>query len=1567
MWVTWSHGPSDNLTVVVAGAQVDGLDRFQSFNVHHVAPVTRDGLFRIYGDIAVGPEGQVLVTYSKGVSGGTAAGPAELMVQLDPDGLGSQPFGPPIRVTDTNVGPSTSIPPQAINTIDAEGNLAWDRSDGEHRGRVYLIYTDAAAVGDPDTEILLRYSDNNGMTWSAPTSIDSTTKTSFLPSIAVDQSSGNVAMAWYDSEGNASEGSPTTSFIATISDDGGQSHRLRYVLSLGSSDATSSSITDQGTQFQYGGFTGLAFSGGILQPIWADNSVELDGIPDPRNFDIANARLAVAQVSREPLVVEMVPFSEREGNPFTRQVAKFTNPSGNGVASDYAAKIDWGDGTEPTEGEVRQEVDGSFSVLGTYDYEKFGSYPISLTIRGNHTKGTGVVTAEIENAQVFLNFGDGSEDANVRVVRETDFTQVIATFTDENPYSNLADFDVTIDWGDGTISDGTLEYTNDGGPGETDSYSVSGTHKYLSERNFSARLSIREQSSGFQTEQSGIIVSGDPPLEVKAGDFLDIEALEGINTGDLALARFTVPDDIEVPLQSTLGSYIATINWGDGTVDDNIIPFVTSEDVTVVGRHTYATAGEYYPYVTLADDSGGFFFVPLIAIVEPDVTDQISATLPGLTYNPVSDRFVGELVVTNTSTTDISGPLFVVIHDLPDNVTLESFTAVDGVGNPLYKVNQSKLPVGASLPPISLEFSNPNRIPITYSVQVFDGLRPQPLGGAGVLFEPNRGQASPAANFIAKGQGYSIGLSAGQVSLVLSGNDTQAGTAALVELVGANASPIGTPLDPLPGVSNYFVGQTVITGVPHFGRVRYAQVYSGIDIEYYGRDGLLEYDWIVRPNADANAIQVRFRGVNAMRLDNAGNLRLQVEGGELVQRAPVAYQTIGGNHVNITAAYDLRTDGTVGIALGNYDHSQTLVIDPVLVYSTYLGGSGFESTSAIAVDDDGNTYVAGTTGSSDFFTVNPYDPELNQPDTSPFSLSVDAFVTKFDANGVVVYSTYLGGGSAGFDAIRETQARSIAVDNAGQVWVAGVTQSHLFPKTTTAPSGYEANPNTGGSFLTKFSVDGSSILYSSVNSLSILDIAIDDIGDVYAAGIGFSLKLDPATNTFEYLTLLGDGMARGIAVDSIGQAYVTGFTNSPNFPVRNALFPVLGTPETLIPSDRSGTGFVVKLAADGNTLFSTYLGSTFEVFASDIAVDDSGTLYIVGQTSDSDLPVLGGLDGSIGGNLDGFLIKMANDGQSLLYGTYIGGSGDDRITGVAVDSQGRAYVSGITNSVDLPTVRSHQPAFGGSRFLNDFPVDGFAASIAANGQSFEYLTYWGGQSIDSLQGVAVDSKGNASYAGNTSSPDLPISNAAQPHLVGNPALVFRLLAGDAGKLSAHNAPFTAVEGAMYNGLVAFFTSNGTETANQFSATIDWGDGATSLGTIAGSYREGFQVLGSHIYEDVGSKDVFVTVRDSLGKAVTVTSSGAVTAGTARVRYRVAIDTAALIGTQGQLSFQFNGISASPQSAARVSALQIHGGLAGTSVTDGDVTQVSNSQFNVRPTTALNRLMRSVHLWGSHRI
>ena len=276
----------------------------------------------------------------------------------------------------------------------------------------------------------------------------------------------------------------------------------------------------------------------------------------------------------------------------------------------------------------------------------------------------------------------------------------------------------------------------------------------------------------------------------------------------------------------------------------------------------------------------------------------------------------------------------------------------------------------------------------------------------------------------------------------------------------------------------------------------------------------------------------------------------------------------------------------------------------------------------------------------------------------------------------------------------------------------------------------------------------------------------------------------------------------------------------------------------------------------------------------------------------------------------------------------------DSVNGVGVDVLGRTYLGGTTGSrICRPCVpiSRHSAADRVPGWLLHYP-DGFAASIAADGGSFDYLTYWGGGGFDELLGVAVDTAGKRDLCRHHQLPGSADQNAAQSRVLGvqSDAFIVRLLAGDAGTITLHNAPFTAVEGNPYNGLVAFFESNGTETADQFSAIIDWGDGLTSAGTITGDFRNGFQILGSHLYSDVGTHDVFVTLRDSLGRIVTATSTGTVTAAAeGRVHYHVAIDTAALAGTQGLLSFQFNpgAIPGSPDAEARITALNLFGGVA----------------------------------------
>ncbi|MDB5387996.1 MAG: conserved repeat domain, partial [Planctomycetaceae bacterium] len=315
------------------------------------------------------------------------------------------------------------------------------------------------------------------------------------------------------------------------------------------------------------------------------------------------------------------------------------------------------------------------------------------------------------------------------------------------------------------------------------------------------------------------------------------------------------------------------------------------------------------------------------------------------------------------------------------------------------------------------------------------------------------------------------------------------------------------------------------------------------------------------------------------------------------------------------------------------------------------------------------------------------------------------------------------------------------------------------------------------------------------------------------------------------------------------------------------------------------------------------------------------------------------------------------------------GSSSDYANSVAVDASGRTYIGGSTASLDLPTTsNAFQPtSLGGpySGSSNDTLGDeGFAAAFNAQGSAFDYLTYIGGTSADGLTAVAVDAAGNASYVGFTGSTDLLTRNPAQARRLGLDGLIIRLLSQDAGHITLHNSPFTAVEGNQFNGLVAFFDTTGSETADQFSAMIDWGDGQLSAGTIVGDFRNGFQILGSHLYPDVGSHDIFVTLRDSLGQIVTVTST---TQGTAvadgRVRYHVSIDTTALTGTQGQLSLQFNPsvIPGSPDAEAKITGLSLVGGTTGSSTLIGDVSQASSNQLILRPSTPLNRYVENLTL------
>ena len=424
-------------------------------------------------------------------------------------------------------------------------------------------------------------------------------------------------------------------------------------------------------------------------------------------------------------------------------------------------------------------------------------------------------------------------------------------------------------------------------------------------------------------------------------------------------------------------------------------------------------------------------------------------------------------------------------------------------------------------------------------------------------FEPNQGQTDAQVRFLARGPGYTVFLAPGEAVLGLMPPDTAgdastqgAGTVLRIGLVGSNPTPSLLGLDLEPGKSNDLIGNDPAqwhTAIPNYGRVEVQGVYPGVDLIYHGQQQQLEFDFVVAPGADPGVIRLAFQGTTGLTLDDQGDLVLPTAGGDVIERAPVLYQQVDGVSRAVAGHYVLDGAGRVGFAVGAYDRSRPLVIDPVLSYSTFLGGSGEDHGDGIAVDSAGDAYVTGYTYSPDFPTVHALQPT--------FGGDVDAFVAKLTADGsALVYLTYLGGSG-------EDYGNSIAVDSAGDAYVTGYTYSPDFPTV------HALQPTFGGdvdAFVAKLRSDGSALDFST------------------------------------YLGGSGEDYGNGIAVDSAGDAYVTGSTTSTDFPTVHALQPNFGGGFT--------DGFVAKLRLDGSALvFSTYLGGSDYDVGRSIAVDSAAT------------------------------------------------------------------------------------------------------------------------------------------------------------------------------------------------------------------------------------------------------------------------------------------------------------------------------------------------------------------------
>lgn len=644
-----------------------------------------------------------------------------------------------------------------------------------------------------------------------------------------------------------------------------------------------------------------------------------------------------------------------------------------------------------------------------------------------------------------------------------------------------------------------------------------------------------------------------------------------------------------------------------------------------------------------------------------------------------------------------------------------------------------------------------------------------------LAFEPNVGQAAAEVNYLARGPGYGLFLSPTEALLSLkpSGGTSAASHFVGLQLLGADPAAAARGQDPLPGVSNYLIGNDPSqwhTNVRTYGQVAYASVYPGIDLVYYGNQTQLEYDLVVHPGAVPGSIRFQLQGVSAISINAQGDLVLHTSSGDVVQQAPKIYQQADGLRQPVAGRYILQDGGTVGFAVGAYDHSRPLVIDPTIIYSTYLGGNSYDEATGIAIDGSRNAYISGLTASTNFPTANPFQGSFAGT-PNPF-VDDNAFIAKLNPAGTaLVYSTYLGGSSG------DTIADAIAVDGAGSAYVTGTTSASNFPT-----AGGPVQPLYAGGlhdgFVAKLSAAGNALVYSTYLGGSGDDvensIALDPSGNAYVAGATFSSnfatasalqaalksgqdatvsELNATGSALVYSTYLGGSdtdVAKGISVDAAGHAYVAGTTASSNFPTA-------GTPFQASHAADGGhfDAFVAKINIAGAGLaYATYLGGGVDDQALAVAADAGGNAILTGFTDSTNFPTANAFQPLYSGSSsDAFVTKLNTTGSALVYSTYLGGAGDEQGNAVAVDTQGNAYVAGVTSSSNFPTVGPGATTLHGSR-------DAFVTKFGTLGGLPAGSTLLGGSDLDEARAIAVDPSGNAYIAGMTFSTDFPTTAGA---------------------------------------------------------------------------------------------------------------------------------------------------------------------------------------------------------------
>lgn len=655
---------------------------------------------------------------------------------------------------------------------------------------------------------------------------------------------------------------------------------------------------------------------------------------------------------------------------------------------------------------------------------------------------------------------------------------------------------------------------------------------------------------------------------------------------------------------------------------------------------------------------------------------------------------------------------------------------------------------------------------------------------APLAFEPNAGQVDGSVAFTARALGGTVFFRAKDIVLSLPAPSERprwlprervrpvvTGRPMTVQLrfldISSTAHLAGAQQQV--GKVNYLLGADAAhwrLDIPTYAGLRYEGLYPGIDLGYEGLAGRLKATYHVAAGADPTRIRWQYSDAHAVRVDpSTGDLHITLDTPRpvtLIEQAPVAWQEVGGKRVPVDARYATAADGSIHFALGYYDRLRALTIDPTLTYASYLGGNSADYAYDIAVDTQGNFYVTGATASTNF-------PLLNPVQATPSAYG-DLFVSKFNANGTLVYSTYLGGNDSdvGF---------GIAVDGGGNAYVTGESWSSNFPRVNPIQS---VDPGIQQDVIAfKLGPAGNSLIYSTYlgghNSQTGWDIAVDPAGNAYISGHtlsstfpvvnavqptikgirdAFVTKINAAGSALVYSTFLGSNgdldYGFSIAVDTAGSAYVTGQTYLEGFPTVNAIQPT---------SRGFGEAFVSKFNPGGTALvYSTYLGGGDNESGRSIAVDGAGNAYLTGPTASTNFPTRNAIQPVKSGYEDAFVTKINAAGSALVYSTYLGGSSPDGNydSNIAVDGAGNAYVAGNTDSSDFPVVDPIQATFHG------FDSDAFVAKFNSQGTTLLYSTYLGGTNTaaglgDYAYGLAVNGSGNAYVTGYTFAEDFPLA------------------------------------------------------------------------------------------------------------------------------------------------------------------------------------------------------------------